>query len=123
MQHETTVLFGIELPSTDPLFLAVVGVHVLAGITSVLTGAIAMLSQKRAGRHPTFGTLYFGDWPSCLSPPQRFRSCDGPKATIYLSWGAYPLRQLYSAERHGGSAGAVGCRCTSLAWECPTSSC
>ena len=54
-----TVVAGIEIPSTDPVFLTVVGVHVLLGLACVATGAVAMLSQKRAGRHPSYGTIYF----------------------------------------------------------------
>jgi hypothetical protein len=54
-----TNVAGIEIPSANPLFLAVVGVHVLLGLTCVVTGAIAMLSPKRAGRHPRYGTIYF----------------------------------------------------------------
>src|ERR1700720_3748129 len=50
---------GIEIPSTDPLFLAVVAVHVCLGLVCTITGVIAMLSMKRAGRHPTFGSIYF----------------------------------------------------------------
>jgi hypothetical protein len=60
---ETTNLLGIELPSNSPVFLTMVGVHVLVGLACVVTGAVAMLSQKRKGRHPTFGTIY--DW--CLT--------------------------------------------------------
>jgi hypothetical protein len=54
-----TNVAGIEIPSTDPIFLAVVGVHVLLGLACTITGAIAMLSQKSAGRHPRYGTIYF----------------------------------------------------------------
>ena len=54
-----TSLAGIEIPSTNPVFLAVVGIHILLGLACVITGAIAMLSQKRAGRHPRYGTVYF----------------------------------------------------------------
>jgi hypothetical protein len=54
---------GIEIPSSDPAFLVVVGVHVLLGLTCTITGIIAMLSAKRRGRHPSFGSIYF--W--CLS--------------------------------------------------------
>src|SRR5258708_33101126 len=43
----------------DPIFLTVVGVHILLGLACTVTGAIAMLSQKRAGRHPRCGTIYF----------------------------------------------------------------
>ena len=56
-------LFGINIPSDSPLFLTVLGFHVLAALIAVVTGVIAMLSAKRAGRHPRFGTAYY--W--CLS--------------------------------------------------------
>jgi uncharacterized membrane protein len=55
----STNLFGIVVPSTDPFFLAVVGVHVLLGLACVLSGLVAMLSNKGRGRHSTFGTIYF----------------------------------------------------------------
>ena len=50
---------GIEIPSTNPVFLTVVGIHILLGLACLITGAVAMLSQKRAGRHPRNGTIYF----------------------------------------------------------------
>lgn len=56
--HAARVL-GIEVGSTTPVFLAVLAVHVPAGTTSVITGAIAALSRKRPGRHPHAGTLYY----------------------------------------------------------------
>jgi hypothetical protein len=56
---DMTIVAGIEIPSTDPVFLTVVGIHVLLGLACTTTGAIAMLSQKRAGRHPRYGTIYF----------------------------------------------------------------
>lgn len=55
----STTLLGIVVPSTDPIFLAVVGVHVLLGLACVLAGLVAMLANKGRGRHSTFGTLYF----------------------------------------------------------------
>ena len=58
-----TNVAGIEVPSTSPIFLAIVALHILLGLVCVLTGAVAMLSPKRRGRHPDFGTIYF--W--CLS--------------------------------------------------------
>src|SRR2546428_12617293 len=59
MDDGSTNLFGIVIPSTNPVFLTVVGIHILLGLACVITGAIAMLSQKRAGRHPWNGTIYF----------------------------------------------------------------
>lgn len=58
-----TSIAGIQVPSTSPIFLAIVGGHILLGLACVLTGAVAMLSPKRRGWHPNFGTIYF--W--CLS--------------------------------------------------------
>ena len=54
-----TNIAGIEIPSTHPAFLAAVGVHILLGLACTVTGIIAMLSQKRGGRHPRYGTIYF----------------------------------------------------------------
>jgi hypothetical protein len=59
MGDGTTNIAGIVIPSTNPVFLSVVGVHVLLGLACVVTGAIAMLSEKRAGRHLQNGTIYF----------------------------------------------------------------
>ncbi len=56
---DTTNFAGIEIPSTDPVFLAIVAVHIVLGITAVATGALAMLSPKAPGRHPGFGLVYF----------------------------------------------------------------
>jgi hypothetical protein len=57
--EDTTVVLGIPIPSTSPIFLTVVALHVLVGLVCVLAGAIAMLSPKCSGRHPTFGTIYY----------------------------------------------------------------
>lgn len=54
-----TDVAGIRIPSTSPIFLAIVALHVLLGLACVVTGAVAMLSPKRQGRHPSFGTIYF----------------------------------------------------------------
>jgi hypothetical protein len=54
-----TIVAGIEVPSISPLFLAVVGFHVVAGTVAVIAGIIAMLSKKQPGHHPRFGIFYF----------------------------------------------------------------
>ena len=59
MSNETTLVFGVPVPSVDPVFLAVVRFHILVGIVCVITGVVAMLSQKRRGQHSTFGTMYY----------------------------------------------------------------
>ncbi len=59
MIQSTTTVAGITVPSVDPLFLSIVGLHIGLGLASVAAGAIAMLSAKAPGRHPNFGTIYF----------------------------------------------------------------
>ena len=54
-----TDIAGIEIPSVNPVFLTVVGIHVLPGLACFVAGAIAMLSPKRGGSHPGCGTIYF----------------------------------------------------------------
>ncbi len=59
MADGATNVGGIEIPFTDPVFLAVIGIHVVLGLVCTVTGVIAMLSQKREGRHPKYGKIYF----------------------------------------------------------------
>jgi multisubunit Na+/H+ antiporter MnhB subunit len=55
----TTVIFGIPIPSSNPVFLGIVAIHVLFGLAAVIFGVIAMLSSKGRGRHSSFGLIYF----------------------------------------------------------------
>lgn len=50
---------GLDVSSTAPVFLVFVGIHVIAGLVSVVSGAIAALSRKGRGRHTTVGKVYF----------------------------------------------------------------
>jgi len=59
MTDNAIIVAGIEIPSNSPIFLTIVGLHVLVALVCVVTGPVAMLSRKRAGRHPTFGTIYY----------------------------------------------------------------
>ncbi len=57
--ENATIVLGIQIPSTDPVFLAIVGVHILFGLAAVAAGAVAMLNKKGRGRHSNWGTIYF----------------------------------------------------------------
>lgn len=59
MTDGITTIAGIEIPSTSPVFLTIVGFHILLGLTSVVTGFVAMMSPKHRGRHTRFGTIYY----------------------------------------------------------------
>ena len=100
MGDGSTNLFGIVIPSTNPVFLTVVGVHILLGLACTVTGAAAMLSQKRRGRHPRYGTIYY--W--CL-------------AGVFLT--AASLAAVRWADRSNACCGecssaSLACRCWEL---------
>ena len=59
MTDQGVVVLGIPIPSSAPLFLSIVAIHVLAGLIGAVAGIVAMLTPKRAGRHPSAGTVYF----------------------------------------------------------------
>jgi len=52
-------IFGGQVSSTAPLFLAFLAVHVLAGLMAVVTGAIAALVRKGSLRHIRAGRWYY----------------------------------------------------------------
>ena len=58
MADQETIVFGIPVPSSDRIFLAIVVVHILLGIVSVISGLGAMLSRKGKGRHSMWGKVY-----------------------------------------------------------------
>ena len=57
--EETADIFGIPVPSTDPTFLSVVVVHILISLVAVVSGLVAMLSDKGKRWHSTYGKVYF----------------------------------------------------------------
>jgi hypothetical protein len=59
LTDQGVVILGIPIPSSSPVFLSIVGVHVAAGLVCTVAGIVAMLSPKRAGRHPASGTVYY----------------------------------------------------------------
>ena len=56
--EESTDIFGIPVPSTDPIFLRFVVVHILISLVAVVSGVVAMLSDKGKRRHSTYGKIY-----------------------------------------------------------------
>jgi hypothetical protein len=59
MTDEGVVVLGIPIPSSAPLFLSIVAVHVAAGLVCAIAGIAAMLTAKRSGRHPTAGAVCY----------------------------------------------------------------
>jgi hypothetical protein len=52
-------ILGDQVGSTAPLFLAFLALHVLTGLTAVITGAIAALVRKGSPRHIRAGRWYY----------------------------------------------------------------
>jgi hypothetical protein len=52
-------ILGDHVGSTAPLFLTFLAVHVTAGLTAVVTGAIAALTRKGSRRHIRTGRWYY----------------------------------------------------------------
>lgn len=52
-------VLGEQVGSTAPAFLAILAVHVIAGLAAVLTGAIAALARKGSPRHIRAGRWYY----------------------------------------------------------------
>jgi hypothetical protein len=52
-------IFGDQVGSTAPVFLGFLVVHVLAGLTAVVTGAAAALVRKGSPRHIRAGRWYY----------------------------------------------------------------
>lgn len=52
-------ILGVEVGSTAPWFIALLAVHVPAGITAVICGAGAALTRKGSARHIRLGRWYY----------------------------------------------------------------
>jgi hypothetical protein len=54
-------VLGIHVPSSAPVFLAFLAVHVTAALIAVVGGAWAALARRKGrGRHSRLGDVYFG---------------------------------------------------------------
>src|SRR5260370_39046398 len=52
-------ILGDHVGSTAPVFLAFLAIHVIAGLTAVITGAVAALSRKGSPRHIRAGRWFY----------------------------------------------------------------
>ena len=53
-------ILGDQVGSTAPVFLAFLALHVLAGLTAVVTGAVAAVAGKGSRRHIRAGRWFYG---------------------------------------------------------------
>jgi hypothetical protein len=57
--HAASRILGDQVGSTAPIFLAFLVIHVAAGLTAVVTGAVAALTRKGSPRHVKAGRWYY----------------------------------------------------------------
>jgi hypothetical protein len=50
---------GVEIPAEEVVFTGALACHIAAGLTCVITGALATTAAKRPGRHTSSGTVYY----------------------------------------------------------------
>jgi hypothetical protein len=50
---------GIEIPSDAPFFLTLIAIHILAALSCVISGVIAMVSKKGSHCHIKAGSAYY----------------------------------------------------------------
>jgi hypothetical protein len=51
-------ILGLPIPDAGPTFAAALVIHILSGLTAVISGALAATAKKRLGRHPRAGRIY-----------------------------------------------------------------
>jgi hypothetical protein len=86
-------------------FNVFLGFHVLTGLTCVVTGAIAVLSKKRRGRHTRWGTIYFWSFSAV------FVSATG---LAVLHWATDAYLFVIGAVAFGCASAAYGVRALQL---------
>jgi len=123
MTDEGVVVLGIPIPSSSPMFLSIVAVHVAAGLVCTIAGIAAMLTPKRAGRHPAAGTVYYWSLVVVFLSMAALSILRWPHNTHLFVLGILSLPLERSDARQDGSSGAAGSDCTSRAWRSHTSCC
>jgi hypothetical protein len=103
MRDGTTEFAGLVIHSDDPLFLTIVAFHVLAGLTAVTAGLVAMFSPKRRGRHSQWGNVYFWAIVALFASASTLALLRGPEdlALVLLGAGALITAWVGRSARRG----------------------
>lgn len=59
MENNETIIFGIPVPSDNEVFLTFIVAHIILGLICLLTGLLAILTNKTSGTHKYIGKMYF----------------------------------------------------------------
>lgn len=103
---DSTVVAGFVIPSAHPLFLATVAVHVAAGLTCVVAGAIAMLAPKGRGRHSGAGLVYYRALIVVAATMAGLAFAHWPDDIVLLALGCASFAAALVARRSVNASGA-----------------
>jgi len=106
-----------------PVFLAIVGIHVLFGLVCTVTGVVAMASRKGRGRHSDFGTIYYWSLVGVFVTATALAVVRWVEDYHLFILGALGLAAAYWARRAARHRWRGWVRHTSPEWEFHTSSC
>jgi hypothetical protein len=106
------VVLGIPIPSSTPLFLGILAVHVVAGFTCTVAGLVAMVAPKGAGRHPSAGAIYYWSLLVVFLSMAALSILRWPHDTHLFVLGILAFRPERLADWRDAGAGVAGCRRT-----------
>ena len=117
MTDDSMIILGIQIPSTDPVFIAIiVGIHIPLGLACVVAGAVAMLSKKRRGRHSTAGKVYYWCLLALFASATFLSAMRWSENHHLFILGALSFSSAWLVAGRFWSAGALGLGSTSLGW-------
>ena len=73
---------AIAIPADGVVFTGALGCHIAAGLTCVVTGALATTAAKRAGRHTVAGSVYFWSLAVVFARPRSWPCCGSARIGI-----------------------------------------
>ena len=120
MPHETSSVFGVPVPSADPVFLAIVRFHIGLGIVVVVAGAVAMLSYKGRGRHSTAGIVYYWSLVILVATATVLSAMRRAEDYHLLLLGSLAFLSATMGRTHYANAGPIGSGFISATWACLT---
>ena len=56
---ESIDIAGIIIPDNSPVFLTFIGIHIVVALLCLISGVLAMSTNKTNKRHPVYGIFYF----------------------------------------------------------------
>lgn len=112
-------LFGLPLPSDDPVFIGVIVIHILLSFCAVVFGLAAMLKDKNSRGHSMFGRLYYWSIISAFVTVLILVALRWPHNNHLLLIGALTVVLVFTGRRFAKHRQEAGQGFTRSVWEVP----